>query len=203
MFGAGSIPASWRISHTVEEATFTPQDPQFAINPPLSPAGFSQTIRGTRARMNRTVGGRPLAIREPGHSGGPVRPSTSPAPGMIVLAVDVLGAADGQVAVQRGGRERQEHEPFDAAALDGQVQGGVPSDEENRACGRVDTGWHSGYRADTTASGLVALLLEAEFFPADFGLDGLLAFQPVGPFGLQVLDLGRCEGARDTGTGQT
>jgi hypothetical protein len=48
-------------------------------------------------------------------------------------------------------------------------------------------------------SGFGALLLEAEFLLADSALDGLLAFQPVGPFGLQVLDLGCGEGTRDAG----
>ena len=57
--GAGSIPASFRISHTVEAATFTPRtssSPWTRLYPQL---GFSRTRRSTRTRTERTVGGRP------------------------------------------------------------------------------------------------------------------------------------------------
>ncbi len=57
--GAGSMPASLRISHTVEGATFTPSTSNSPCTRRYPYAGFSRTRRSTRVRMERTVGGRP------------------------------------------------------------------------------------------------------------------------------------------------
>jgi len=57
--GAGSIPASFKISHTVDTATFTPStssSPWMRRYPQL---GFSRARRSTRLRTERTVRGRP------------------------------------------------------------------------------------------------------------------------------------------------
>jgi uncharacterized protein YkwD len=63
--GAGSIPASVKISHTVEAATFTPRtssSPWILRYPQL---GFSRARRSTRARMERT-GAWPARAFRPG-----------------------------------------------------------------------------------------------------------------------------------------
>src|SRR5579859_8200592 len=57
--GAGSIPASFKISHTVEGATFAPSTSSSPCTRRYPQAGFSRTRRRTRARMERTVRGRP------------------------------------------------------------------------------------------------------------------------------------------------
>ena len=57
--GAGSIPASCRISQTVEAATFTPSTSSSPCTRRYPHAGFSRTRRSTRTRIERTVRGRP------------------------------------------------------------------------------------------------------------------------------------------------
>jgi hypothetical protein len=57
--GAGSMPASFRISHTVEAATFTPSTNSSPCTRRYPQPGFSRTIRSTNTRMERTVRGRP------------------------------------------------------------------------------------------------------------------------------------------------
>jgi hypothetical protein len=57
--GAGSIPASCRISQTVEAATFTPSTSSSPCTRRYPHPGFSRTSRNTRTRIERTVRGRP------------------------------------------------------------------------------------------------------------------------------------------------
>ena len=57
--GAGSIPASGRISQTAETATFTPSSSSSPRPRRSPPPGFSRTSRNTRTRIERTVRGRP------------------------------------------------------------------------------------------------------------------------------------------------
>jgi hypothetical protein len=53
--GTGSIPASFKISYTVEGATFTPSTSSSPCTRRLPHAGFSRTRRRTEARMEHTV----------------------------------------------------------------------------------------------------------------------------------------------------
>ncbi|SFG79833.1 hypothetical protein SAMN02787118_12924 [Streptomyces mirabilis] len=57
--GAGSTPASFTISHTVEAATFTPRTSGSPWTRRYAQLGFSRARRNTRARTGRTVRGRP------------------------------------------------------------------------------------------------------------------------------------------------
>jgi hypothetical protein len=57
--GAGSIPASCRISQTVEAATFTPSTSSSPCTRRYPYPGLSRTSRSTRERTERTVRGRP------------------------------------------------------------------------------------------------------------------------------------------------
>jgi len=57
--GAGSIPASFNISHTVDAATFTPSTSSSPCRRRYPQLGFSRARRSTSTRMERTVGGRP------------------------------------------------------------------------------------------------------------------------------------------------
>ena len=57
--GAGSIPASCRISQTVEAATFTPSTSSSPCTRRYPHPGFSRTSRNTRIRTECTVRGRP------------------------------------------------------------------------------------------------------------------------------------------------
>ena len=60
--GAGSMPASLRISHTVEAATFTPRTSSSPCTRRYPHPGFSRTRRSTRTRTERTVDGRPRRL---------------------------------------------------------------------------------------------------------------------------------------------
>jgi hypothetical protein len=57
--GAGSIPACFNISHTVDAATFTPSTSSSPCRRRYPQLGFSRARRSTRTRTERTVGGRP------------------------------------------------------------------------------------------------------------------------------------------------
>ena len=57
--GAGPVPASCRISQTVEAATFTPGTSSSPRTRRYPDPGFSRTSRNTRTRIERTVRGRP------------------------------------------------------------------------------------------------------------------------------------------------
>jgi hypothetical protein len=57
--GAGSIPAFFKISHTVEGATFTPSASNSPCTRRYPHAGFSRARRRTKTRTERTVRGRP------------------------------------------------------------------------------------------------------------------------------------------------
>ena len=58
-WAAGSTPSALRISQTVEEATLIPRVASLPCTRRYPQFGFSLTRRRTRARMERTVGGRP------------------------------------------------------------------------------------------------------------------------------------------------
>jgi hypothetical protein len=57
--GAGSIPASFNICHTVDAATFTPSTSSSPWSRRYPQLGFSCARRGTRRRTERAAGGRP------------------------------------------------------------------------------------------------------------------------------------------------
>ena len=57
--GAGSTPSRLRISQTVDGATLMPRVASSPCTRRYPQDGFSRTRRRTRARMERTVGGRP------------------------------------------------------------------------------------------------------------------------------------------------
>ncbi|ADI04313.1 hypothetical protein SBI_01192 [Streptomyces bingchenggensis BCW-1] len=57
--GAGSMPASFRISQTVDAPTFTPSTRSSPCRRRYPQLGFSFARRSTRMRIERTVGGRP------------------------------------------------------------------------------------------------------------------------------------------------
>jgi hypothetical protein len=61
--GAGSIPAFFRISHTVDAATFTPRPASSPWILRYPHSGFSRASRRTRALMFRRVAGRPVLPR--------------------------------------------------------------------------------------------------------------------------------------------
>jgi hypothetical protein len=60
--GAGSIPASLRISHTVDGATFTPKTSSSPWMRRYPHELFSRARRSTNTRIDRTVGGRPARL---------------------------------------------------------------------------------------------------------------------------------------------
>jgi hypothetical protein len=57
--GAGSMPATRRISHTVDAATLIPRVSSSPCTRRYPQDGFSGTKRSTSTRIERTVGGRP------------------------------------------------------------------------------------------------------------------------------------------------
>ena len=61
--GAGSMPAFFRISHTVNAATFTPRPASSPWILRYPHSGFSRASRRTRAVMVRRVAGRPVLPR--------------------------------------------------------------------------------------------------------------------------------------------
>jgi hypothetical protein len=60
--GAGSIPASWRISQTVDAATFTPSTSSSPCRRQEPQLLFPLAKRSTRTRMHRSVRGRPRRL---------------------------------------------------------------------------------------------------------------------------------------------
>jgi len=105
--GAGSIPASWRISHTVEAAVLNPEDEEFAVDAAVAPARVlsrqahnqqADGADGTRpARALWARSGRVAARQQvPVPAQHRVRPDQEPEPAEHLP----------REAVQQGGQER-------------------------------------------------------------------------------------------------